>query len=85
MPTNTPTTRRARGPKIQSARRHTINSAIAALSRKADIQVTIHPATLRPVVTIQTDPKRKQNDLGNGSWGKLDFLSKRIGVRYGEF
>jgi hypothetical protein len=72
MPTNQPTRRR----------RYTIDSALHGLSRKQDVKIE-HSPILRLV--IQSKESKKHNDLGNGSWGKIDFLRTRMRVTYGEF
>lgn len=62
-------------------RKHTVEEVLKALSKKHDVRVlggTIQ--VLKP--EIEKDGKIIENpfyqgDLGNGSWGKIDFLKSQ--------
>jgi len=51
------------------------DQAIRILSKKRDLKIDVNKKTIK----IQRDPTRKRNDLGNGSWGKIDFLINHCG------
>lgn len=59
-------------------RKYTPDEVIKALSRKHDCRVD---PTRKTVMTLNgKDPKHsKSNDLGNGSWGKIDYLVNHNG------
>ena len=48
---------------------YTTQSVIRILSKKRDVEITSSR------IEVKVGPKAKQ-DLGNKSWGKIDFLSK---------
>ena len=68
-------------------RKHTVDEVLIALSLKNDVKVD------RKVIMILSDfvyknngqkienPKKK-HDLGNGSWGKIDFLVNHHGYSF---
>jgi hypothetical protein len=53
---------------------HTESKALAALGRKNDIQ--IHGSDLR---VLNNESPFKVHDLGNKSWGRIDFLVNYYG------
>src|SRR5512133_1607272 len=48
---------------------YTADEVLRSLSRKNDCQISTHHRI------IQILQPRQYNDLGNGSWGKIDFLT----------
>lgn len=52
--------------------KHSIDSAIRSLSKKHDCKVTINS-----VMVLRNGVPTKANDLGNGSWGRIDYLRKQ--------
>lgn len=58
--------------------KHTEEKAIRSLNKKKDCLIN------RDYKVIQILTKNKVNDLGNKSWGKIDFLQKHAGytVKY---
>lgn len=58
------------------ARKHTMDEVIRSLSKKKDVKVDPN----LKVVEILNTPF-KSNDLGNGSWGKIDFLVNHLGFQ----
>lgn len=56
------------------ARKHNLDEVLKSLKRKNDIE-SINTDTR--VIFIYGPESRKHNgDLGNGSWGKIDYLCK---------
>ena len=53
-------------------KKHTVDSAIKSLSKKRDINI------VNNVIEVRRGKKSTQ-DLGNGSWGKVDFLCNHKG------
>jgi hypothetical protein len=51
-------------------RNHTIDQCIKSLSKKKDISIN----TNRMIILIEQRKKHKLHDLGNKSWGRIDFL-----------
>jgi hypothetical protein len=49
--------------------KHTIDSAIKSLSKKHDCKITVSG-----VMVLRNGAPTKANDLGNGSWGRIEFL-----------
>ena len=59
-------------------KQHNLDEVLRSLSRKNGCSVD----SIRRTVSI----KRGQSDIGNGSWGKIDYLEKRHGyVVYNNF
>lgn len=52
--------------------KHTIESAIRSLSKKNDVKITVSG-----IEVLKNSSKDKKHDLGNGSWGRIDFLRKQ--------
>lgn len=61
--------------------KYTENSAIESLSKKNDVQLSLN----KEIHVLNGKSKKKQfkpqYDLGNGSWGKIDFLVNYCGYR----
>lgn len=57
--------------KKESKNTHTIASAIQSLSKKNDCRITASE-----VMVLKNSSPIKKHDLGNGSWGRIDFLRK---------
>jgi hypothetical protein len=59
------------------ARKHTVDEVIKSLDRKRDVK--LHPKD--KIVEILDGKKAisASGDLGNGSWGKIDFLVNHQG------
>lgn len=55
------------------AKKHTVDEVIRSLSKKRDVKINPKDKTIEIL-----DPA-KNNDLGNGSWGKIDFLVNHSG------
>lgn len=53
-------------------RKHTMDEVVRSLSKKRDCKIDLK----RQVIEILTKSEKSTptNDLGNGSWGKIDFL-----------
>ena len=51
-----------------------IDEVLRSLAKKNDCRID------PPIITIMTGGSSK-NDLGNGSWGKIDFLVNHCGFR----
>lgn len=51
---------------------NTIASALEVLNKKKDVKVIGND-----IYVLNGYAKYKANDLGNGSWGKIDFLRKK--------
>lgn len=58
------------------ARKHTVDEVIRSLSKKKDVRVDLK----LKVVELLNSPF-KNNDLGNGSWGKIDYLVNHAGFQ----
>ena len=52
------------------ARKHHMDEVARSLNKKNDVKVD----TRASIVYLMKDSTKKSNDLGNGSWGKIDFL-----------
>ena len=59
------------------ARKHNVDEVTRSLSRKKDCKVNIAAKTIQ---ILKSTASGHSGDLGNGSWGKVDFL-----VNYGGF
>lgn len=53
--------------------KHSIYSASSTLNRKNDVHVSVEHMQIQLLSDIS---KNKRHDLGNKSWGKIDFLRK---------
>lgn len=69
------------------ARKHTEEEVLKSLKKKNDITIDGNEIFIMPDKVynsksgeIETNPKKKF-DLGNGSWGKIDFLVHHCGYR----
>jgi len=58
------------------ARKHTEHKVLASLFEKKDVMVDIFHKHIK---VLSPSAKNKQNDLGNKSWGKIDFLTHQQG------
>lgn len=52
------------------------SSVLMSLSRKKDIKVD---PIQRDIKILNASASSKNNDLGNGSWGKIDYLTNYLG------
>lgn len=59
------------------ARKHNEDEVLYRLRKKQDVRITQH----KEILVLGKNGKNKQNDLGNGSWGKIDFLVNHCGYR----
>lgn len=57
---------------------YSVDEVIKALSRKSDVRVN---STTQEVVVVKSSSKHAKCDLGNGSWGKIDYLVNHCGYR----
>ena len=57
------------------ARKHHMDEVARSLNKKNDVKVD----TRASIVYLMEDSTKKSNDLGNGSWGKIDFLVNHKG------
>ena len=55
--------------------RYTEDEVLRHLSIKRDVSINPHTRTIQ-VLNGKSKKSPKVNDLGNGSWGKIDFLRK---------
>jgi len=51
-------------------------NAIKALTKKHDIRII---QKSKKLIILSQGSRTKLNDLGGGSWGKIDFLTKQCG------
>ena len=58
------------------ARKHTVDEVVRSLSKKKDVKID-----LKSKIVELLDSPFKNNDLGNGSWGKIDFLVNHAGFQ----
>ena len=64
------------------ARKHKLDEVLRTLIQKNDIRISKNETIIRILYDKVWDRKkgeyidnpRKKHDLGNGSWGKIDFL-----------
>ena len=54
-------------------RKHNVDEVIRSLGRKKEVRVNPYAKTVEVL--------SKQTELGNGSWGKIDFLTNHCGYR----
>lgn len=59
------------------ARKHNEDEVLYRLRKKQDLRITQN----KEILVLGKNGKNKQNDLGNGSWGKIDFLVNHCGYR----
>ncbi len=52
-------------------KKHTLESALKSLSKKQDVRINTNG------IFVLKNEKKQKHDLGNGSWGKIDFLNKQ--------
>lgn len=57
-------------------KKHDENQDIRSLSKKKDIRFNFKTYTME---ILNNGANNKANDLGNGSWGKIDFLVNHCG------
>lgn len=60
-----------------SRKQHNQYDAMKALSKKQDIRFTSDSE----ILLLHYKSDKRQNDLGNGSWGKIDYLVNHCGFR----
>lgn len=63
--------------------KHTVESATRSLSKKKDVKVSGNT-----VQVIKHDSPKHNGDLGNGSWGLIDYLVNYMGytlIKTGDF
>ena len=58
--------------------RHNEIKVLQSLERKKDLRIY---GTEIQILTGKSGGDTKHNDLGNGSWGKIDYLIKYCGYR----
>lgn len=63
---------------------YTIDEACAGLSKKNDVRIngSVIEILTDKITTKEgnvIDNPKKRNDIGNGSWGKIDYLTKYCG------
>ena len=63
--------------KTIMARKHNEDEVLYRLRKKHDVRVTQN----KEILVLSRKSKQKQHDLGNGSWGKIDFLVNHCGYR----
>ena len=51
---------------------------VKSLNKKNDIRIT--PKS-KKLIILSSDSRAKRNDLGGGSWGKIDFLKRKHGYK----
>lgn len=54
--------------------KHTVDSAISSLSRKRDCKIDLMN---NEIAVLLPKAENRSNDMGNSSWGKVDFLLKK--------
>jgi len=63
--------------------KYTVETATRSLSKKKDVKVSGNT-----VQVIKSDSPRYTGDLGNGSWGRIDYLVNHMGytlIKTGDF
>jgi hypothetical protein len=60
------------------ARKHKMDEVLSSLSRKHDIRIDVNVKTVE-VLTGKSSDSPSNNDLGNKSWGKIDYLRNYCG------
>lgn len=68
-------------------RKHTEDEVLKSLQSKNDVRINpmngeiliLTDKVYDPSKDCYVDNKEKKHDLGNGSWGKLDYLTKYCG------
>jgi hypothetical protein len=58
------------------ARKHSVDEVLEALKKKKDCKVDSQE---KIISVLQNKVHGKTNDLGNKSWGKIDYLTKYCG------
>ena len=53
--------------------KHNLDEVLRALAKKNDVRID---ERLKVIQVLTPDAKKAKNDLGNGSWGKIDYLVK---------
>lgn len=69
------------------ARKHNVDEVVRSLRKKNDVQIDTNTKTVSIIVSRVYIPAlmktinnpKYTGDLGNGSWGKIDFLTKYCG------
>lgn len=68
---------------------YTVDEAVRSLEKKNDVRIHGWFVDILTDKILNKDGQtipnpEKRNDLGNGSWGKIDFLTKHAGfhIRY---
>lgn len=59
-------------------KKHTEDNVLQSLARKRDLRIN---GTEIQILTGKKGGDNKYHDLGNGSWGKIDYLLKYKGYR----
>lgn len=60
-----------------SQKKHTPFTALTSLSRKKDVRILEGGL----IAVLSPNSPHRTNDLGNGSWGRIDYLCKVAGFR----
>lgn len=55
------------------ARKHTLDEVLKSLKNKHDVKIDSLNKTIK---VLKGNAKIAKNDVGNGSWGKIDYLVK---------
>jgi hypothetical protein len=58
------------------ARKHSVDEVLEALKKKKDCKIDSQE---KIISVLQNKTHGKTNDLGNKSWGKIDYLTKYCG------
>ena len=62
--------------QIRKESKYTLDEVLASLAKKRDCKIDVNTHRIE---VLNSHSERKQNDLGNGSQGKLDFLTNYCG------
>ena len=62
------------------ARKHKMDEVLKALAKKHDCRIVGNVIQVLNGESLEAK-YQLSNDLGNGSWGKIDFLVKHCGFR----
>ena len=59
-------------------KQHNLDEVLRSLSKKHDVKVDERTSTIS---VLSKDSPIRKDDLGNGSWGKIDFLVNHQGFK----
>lgn len=63
--------------QTQTKGKHSEASVLFSLSKKNDVRIKGNT-----IITLNDKSKIKHNDLGNSSWGKIDYLKKQLKYKH---